>query len=263
MNVLLKSMKSSLIELDLGVAGALNVTDAMEALAGALNTNAVPAAWTKYAWPCLKDLQNWGDDLNKRCQQLRCWLDNINRDVNAAQSLKNRCLTATWMSGFFNAMAFITAIMQVTARANALPLDEMVIRSTFTNSEAPNAWVQVSNLLSREEKGTDATCMPKRDGQLVYGMFMEGASWEAGKGEDDEGYITDAKLKELRFIMPMCHLYAILGIEWSDVNMFQIPVFYTSTRGATIVCPLNARMDPDDYKERWIIAGAALLLQPE
>jgi dynein heavy chain len=263
MNVLLKTMKSSLIELDLGVAGALNVTDAMEALAGGLNSNSVPAAWAKYAWPCLKDLQNWGLDLNQRCQQLRCWLDNINRDLNGAGQLKNRCLTATWMSGFFNAMAFITAIMQVTARANKLPLDDMVIRSTFTNSESPNAWVQVSNLLSQAEKGTDAVCIPMRDGQLTYGYFMEGAGWELGKGDSDEGYITDAKLKELRYVMPMCHLFAIRSEEYSPTNMFIIPIFYTSTRGATFVCSINARMDPDDFAERWIIAGAALLLQPE
>merc|ERR1712093_693278 len=34
------------------------------------------------------------------------------------------------------------------------------------------------------------------NGVYVHGFFMEGAGWEDGKG-DEEGYITDSKLKDL------------------------------------------------------------------
>ena len=32
-------------------------------------------------------------------------------------------------------------------------------------------------------------------GVHIHGLFLEGASWEEGKG-DDEGYVSDSKMKD-------------------------------------------------------------------
>lgn len=40
-------------------------------------------------------------------------------------------LKSTWIPGLFNPMAFLTAVMQVTARNKQLPLDYMTNRATF------------------------------------------------------------------------------------------------------------------------------------
>ena len=101
MNVLLKTIRSSLLELELGIAGALNITDPMESLSKSLQTNAVDAAWAKKAYSSLKGLSAWFADLILRVEQLVNW-------TNALALLKS-----LWLSGLFNPMSFLTAVMQV------------------------------------------------------------------------------------------------------------------------------------------------------
>jgi len=129
--------------------------------------------------------------------------------------------------------------MQVTARAKGLPLDYMTNRTTFLNTRDP----------------TEIAGLPA-NGVHIHGLFMEGASWEDGKG-DDEGYIADSKMKELHPEMPVANVYSvhIEKMDWS--HMYKCPVFMTSERGGTFV----VRMDPDyDDERHWVLAGAALLM---
>ena len=93
----------------------------------------------------------------------------------------------------------------------------------------------------------------------AHGFYLEGASWEEGKG-NDEGYIADSKMKELHVDMPILNVYSILSEEMSWDCMYHCPVFITSLRGATFVFVANLRMDVDDSETRWILAGAAMLL---
>lgn len=48
-NVLIDTIKSSLEDLQRGLRGELNITDAMETLQLSLNLGKVPALWVKYA----------------------------------------------------------------------------------------------------------------------------------------------------------------------------------------------------------------------
>jgi len=233
MNVLLAEIKRSLLELELGISGALNVTDMMEALAEDLQTNKVNAGWEKRAYPSLKPLSNWFADLILRVAQLKEWTD--------ALSL----LKSLWVAGFFNPMSFLTAVMQVNARATMQPLDFQVVRIFVTNA--------------RETK--DLPDVPAQ-GVYIHGFFMEGAGWEEGKG-DEEGYITDSKIKDLHPEMPIINAFAILDSEMSWENMYNCPIFVTAVRGATFVLAVNVRMDADDFELRWILAGAAFLLSDD
>ena len=87
------------------------MTDTMEALGLALNLNRVPADWGKY--PSKKGLASCFNDLLERTTQLHEW---------TAEMVIPKSL---WIAGLFNPMSFLTAIMQVTARAKGLPLDEV------------------------------------------------------------------------------------------------------------------------------------------
>lgn len=46
-----------------------------------------------------------------------------------------------WLPGLFNPMAFVTAIMQVTARSTGLPLDKMSIETHVTTMMRPDVRV--------------------------------------------------------------------------------------------------------------------------
>lgn len=70
MNILTGEIKISLQELDAGLKGQLNVTDAMEALSNSLNLNKVPESWVPVAYFSNKNLIEWFADLLLRIEQL-------------------------------------------------------------------------------------------------------------------------------------------------------------------------------------------------
>lgn len=63
MNTLLSTIRFSLNELDAGLKGSLNITDAMEGLANALAFNKVHESWEKFAYFSKKSLVEWFADL--------------------------------------------------------------------------------------------------------------------------------------------------------------------------------------------------------
>lgn len=77
MNILLAEIRTSLLDLEAGLAGKLNVTDAMDELANALALNQVPATWTKYAYMSKKSLVDWFSDMKDRVTQLAEWSENL------------------------------------------------------------------------------------------------------------------------------------------------------------------------------------------
>ena len=234
MNTLLHEIRRSLVELEMGLSGALNISDQMEELMKALAVNKVPSSWEKLAYYSLKSLSEWLIDLSARVAQLVEWTTLL----EAPKSV--------WISGLFNPMSYLTAVTQVTARKFDLPLDCMTNRCVITNIREPK--IELT-----------PTTPPPANGVYIHGMFMEGASWEDGKGEE-EGYITDSKLKVLHPPMPVMNVYAVDAKEMDWDNMYRCPVYITSQRGPTYLFTANIRMEPDDNQNRWILAGAALLL---
>merc|ERR1719245_1978822 len=222
-----------MIELELGITGALNVTENMEQLAKDLGANKVNALWAEKAYPSLKLLSAWFADLLLRVEQCVEWTRILT------------LLKSVWLSGLFNSMSFLTSNMQVAARSNSLPLDFMTNRCRFYNTRDLN----------------DISGVPPK-GVNVHGLFLEGAGWEDGKGED-EGYIAESKMKDLHPLMPICNVFAVHIDEMSWEAMYHCPVFSTSLRGATFIFQANVRMDPDEIETRWILAGAALLTQDD
>ncbi|CAK9037426.1 unnamed protein product [Durusdinium trenchii] len=172
-NALLDQIRSSLLELELGISGALNVTEKMEMLSADLQSNKVNALWAEKAYPSLKALSAWFADLVLRHEQVVEW---------TAQKL----LKSIWISGLFNSMSFLTSNMQaVAARSNSLPLDYMTNRCRFYNTRdlAEITGVPPQAEIGRAEKEIGRHRL--LEGVNVHGLFLEGAGWEDGKGEDE------------------------------------------------------------------------------
>jgi len=179
MNTLLNEIRFSLNELDQGLDGALNITDAMELLQVSLEINVLPPKWVAATNPTKKNLQSWFEELLTRINQLQEWTDNVETPP------------VLWISGLFNPMAYLTAIMQTTARAENLPLDDICLKTTVKNTFSPEDFPNFAPV-----------------GAYVTGFFLEGAGWEMGRG-DEQGYLVDMQLKELHPIVPIIHVTAI------------------------------------------------------
>jgi dynein heavy chain len=232
MNMLLSELRRSLIELQLGLQGALNMSPAMEDLQEALFQGKVPPGWAKVAYASLKGLVAWWADMADRVGQLQDWSDTLVLPKSV------------WISGLFNANAFLTAINQTTARAEGLPLDTM------------DTLVDV-----RMEMDPMSVETPVEGGALIHGCYMEGARWDA-----ENKCIAESKLKDLHPPMPLLHVFSKQAPAFEDrvirEGYYECPVFSTSTRGANNVNAIFAAtimMNESDIKERWISAACCIL----
>jgi dynein heavy chain, axonemal len=234
MNVLLYEMRKSLNDLDAGLKGQLNITDAMEALSNALAINKVPASWMDKAYASNKVLSDWFADLLLRFAQTCTWIEKL----EVPNSL--------WISGLFNPMSFLTAIMQVTAREKNLPLDSMCLQTDVTNM------FEVEEVTGPAERGT-----------YVHGLFLEGAQWEKGRGSE-QGYLTEMAPKILHPSLPVLNVVAV-QLEDRPVNgYYKCPVYYTTMRGPTFIFEANLKMESDDDPGyNWVLAGVAIIMSPE
>merc|ERR1712151_527281 len=225
-------------ELELGLSGALNISDNMDALINSLNLNQVPPAWLKICGQIgptgsynRKNLASWWADLQLRWKQLEDW--------SAPTKPIEELPPSIWLPGTFNPMGYVTAMMQVTSRKNAYSLDSMRVQMDITSM------VNASTVECQPDNGT-----------YVHGLFMEGARWDL-----EEDCIAESKPKELYPTMPVMHIIAVTVDMVKEGGVYECPIFGTTIHGPTFVFsgPLRTKVDPN----KWILAGVALVLQPD
>ena len=257
-NELISEIRRSLIELDKGLKGQLNMSTAMEDLIKAFTINQWPGRnpfsqckWEARAWPSMKNLFSEFADMMLRIQQLEEW----SKTLVTPFSL--------WLPGLFNPTAYLTAVMQVTARRTGAPLDQMTTET------------HVTTML----KASEADYYPT-DGAFIHGLYIEGARWptgdEAGDVEDVQGtptagHLVDGRLKELLPMMPVIYVKAVtvqkswepsaVGYLRHSPDIYECPVYITSFRGFTYV--FLATLKTADPKTKWVLTGTAILMQTD
>ncbi|XP_064146127.1 dynein axonemal heavy chain 11 isoform X3 [Loxodonta africana] len=224
MNILLREIRGSLQQLDLGLKGELTLSPDMEAQQSALTYDTVPDTWGKLAYPSTYGLAQWFNDLLLRCRELDTWTQDL---VLPA---------VVWLSGFFNPQSFLTAIMQTMARKNEWPLDKTCLTVDVTKK-------------TKEDYGH-----PPREGAYLHGLFLEGARWDT-----QSGTMAEAHLKELISIMPVIFAKAIPVDRQETKHTYECPVYKTKTRGPNYVWTF--RLKSKEKTAKWVMAGVALLLE--
>jgi len=181
----------------------------------------------------VRRLGAWFADLLRRVVQLDVWVRNL---------LPPKVV---WISGLFNPQAFLTAIMQTTARKNSWPLDNMVLITEVTKK----------TLADEVEKDI------LKDGAYITGLYLDGARWDTQKDVLEPSQSGALALKDLYPAMPIIHVRASNTFP-TDSNIYQCPVYMTPQRSATYVftATLKTRTQPST----WVTAGTALLMdKPE
>ncbi|XP_048655651.1 dynein axonemal heavy chain 11 isoform X1 [Marmota marmota marmota] len=224
MNILIREIRASLQQLNLGLKGELTLSPDVEAQQLALSYDIVPDTWSKLAYPSTYGLAQWFNDFLLRCRELDMWTQDLALPA------------VVWLSGFFNPQSFLTAIMQTMARKNEWPLDRMCLTVDVT------------------KKTKEDYSHPPREGAYLHGLLMEGARWDP-----QSGTIVEARLKELKSMMPVIFAKAIPVDRQETKHTYACPVYKTKTRGPTYVWTF--RLKSKEKTAKWVLAGVALLLE--
>jgi dynein heavy chain len=110
-NALLRLARRDIRELRKGIAGTVVISEDLEKVMSSLVEGNVPQTW-KSAYLSLKPLNTWVIDLQTRLDQLSSWASNGTPIV-------------FWLGGLTYPTCFLTAILQQSARKNAVSVDTL------------------------------------------------------------------------------------------------------------------------------------------
>ena len=226
-NKLLKILRSSLGQLELGIQGLSVITPELEAVFYGMLSGVVPTMWS-FAYPSLKPLGSWTMDLLRRIEQMDKWLNDALPNV-------------FWFTGFTYPTGFLTALLQTCARKTGEAIDAL-------------GWE--FNVIPQEESGIGQ--YPK-DGAYMKGMFLEGAKWDY-----EHGYLAEPNPMELFSPMPIIHFKPAMAKKKPPRGTYQCPCYMYPIRSGTRERPsyvLNVNLKGGQQSnEYWIKRGTALLL---
>ncbi len=149
--------------------GNASVTAELEEVMISLGQLKVPRIWGS-TYPSLKPLGLWMRDLAQRVEFFNNWI------VDALPA-------CWWLPAMTYPSGFLTAVLQVSARANGVSIDTL-------SYETP--------VLTTADS-TSIIAAPK-DGVYCSGIFVEGATWNF-----PGGFLEESRPMELISIMPIMH----------------------------------------------------------
>ncbi|KAI9190457.1 hypothetical protein H9P43_001891 [Blastocladiella emersonii ATCC 22665] len=247
-NKLLAVIKLSLENLVKAIRGLVVMSAQLELVFQSLTNNLVPAAWANVAYPSLKPLASWVDDLVARINMLHAW-------VERGQP------RTFWLPGFFFPQGFLTGVFQNHARKYNIPIDSLRFRFAVQTDDAIEDYPEGRQLVAAAD-GTVSLPTDPEDGVLIRGMFIEGARWDR-----DKERLQDSFPMEMFSTMPQVRF--IPAVQYTPTkDLYVCPLYKTSARAGTLsttgqstnfVCPVHIPSDkPADY---WVTKGVALLMQ--
>merc|ERR1719230_353204 len=97
-------LKSTLASVQKAIKGLVVMSAELEGMGNSMVNGQVPKLWAAVAYPSLKPLGSWVNDLLARLEFLQDWMDS------------GKPPAKYWISGFFFTQAFITGTKQNFAR---------------------------------------------------------------------------------------------------------------------------------------------------
>jgi len=240
-NKLLGVMRVTSTNIRKALVGQMVMTEELDQMGTSMYNMQVPEVWAKQGYPSLKPFAAWVNDLLERLDFLNDWIENGAPPI-------------FWIPGFFFPQAFLTGTKQNYARKYQIAIDR----------------ISMATELQDELDHTKYTTKPA-DGCMIYGLFMEGARWNAEKKIVDESLpkMLYTKVAPIALV-PMLD-YTDPGGSFtkeSDPGWYLCPCYKILTRAGVLsttghstnyVCPLT--LPTEKNAQHWIKRGVALFTQ--
>ncbi|XP_069976193.1 dynein axonemal heavy chain 5-like [Penaeus vannamei] len=223
MQKVLKVVRQSLHDLHLAIEGTIIMSPSLKDMLDAMYDARVPERWRKVSWES-STLGFWFTELIERDCQFRRWYS-----YGRPKSF--------WITGFFNPQGFLTAMRQeVTRQHRGWSLDCVILQNLVTR-------------FNREDIHD-----PPPEGVYVYGLFLEGASWDRKQGK-----LAESRAKVLYEPMPVVYLYAVNTTSGKDPTLYECPIYRKPLRtDSTYIGSID--LETIDYlPSHWTLRGVALL----
>ncbi|KAI6654800.1 Dynein heavy chain 1, axonemal [Oopsacas minuta] len=229
-NKLIQTIIQSLNDLLKALKGLVVMSQQLEEMSISLFNNTVPKVWADKAYPSLKPLGAWVDDLVERVKFIQGWItDGIP--------------LVFWFSGFFFPQAFLTGTLQNYARRTKISID--VISFDFQVIKTP-----YTEVTEKSEGGC-----------YIRGLYIEGARWSYGAHE-----LTESRPKELYTEVPVILLMPMANRGTPDKGVYDCPLYKTLTRAGTLSTTghstnfvVSIELPTSMPQYHWIKRGVAML----
>jgi dynein heavy chain len=177
--------------------GNASVTAELEEVMISLGQLKVPRIWGS-TYPSLKPLGLWMRDLAQRVEFFNNWI------VDALPA-------CWWLPAMTYPSGFLTAVLQVSARANGVSIDTLSYETpVLTTADA-------SSIIAA----------PK-DGVYCSGIFVEGATWNF-----PGGFLEESRPMELISIMPIMHFKPVESKRKTLKGFYTCPLYMYPVRSGT------------------------------
>jgi dynein heavy chain len=193
-NKLLYMIHSSIVELNKALKGLVVLSESLEKMSDSMFINQVPTLWSSKAYPSLKPLASWVNDLVQRCEFIQKWIN---------LGLPN----IYWISGFFFPQAFLTGTLQNYARKYVVSIDLLSLEFKVID-------IKWEEIITRPA-----------DGCYIRGLYLEGARWDSQKR-----CLGESRPKELYTEMNVIWLLPKANRKKPTSGIYDCPVYKTLSR---------------------------------
>jgi len=224
MQIIIGLTRKTLQGLELAIAGTVIMTPDLADCGQCLFDARVPAAWLKKSWVA-PTLGLWfGSGLCSRTTELITWLND-----GRPKSF--------WLTGYFNAQGFLTAVQQeVTRRHQGWSLDDIQVYTEVTPMEKDD--------VEKKER--------LEEGVYVWGLFLEAAAWDKKRNS-----LVDAPPKKLFCPVP-CMMVTAIKRDGKKSADYSAPC-YTIPKRTGQFYVFNANIRTETPAAGWTLRGTALL----
>ncbi|OQS07437.1 dynein heavy chain [Thraustotheca clavata] len=242
----ISKVRTMLSQLQMAIRGEVVMTEELSGTLDAIFDAKVPPSWLRtsvgdeFSW-ILPTLGLWFSSLLSRDEQSRTWLN----------TRRPNCF---WLTGFFNPQGMLTAMKQEVTRKHSKTdkwaLDDVVYHTEVTTFER-----------------AEQVRQPPGEGILIYGLFLDGATWSK-----QDGTLVESEPKKLFTSLPVLHVNSMSKeLEaksrkelYGSIGPFECPCYkYPMRTDRYIIFMVTMKCPSNRPPRHWGLRGVALLCNTE